>query len=106
MEARATFGSAKSSRTVVGAFLVVLAMAVGATGGYMAANLSSAKVVVSTHNAAPAAQSNVPAAVLPDYIQKEIAPATPAPRLSQDSPEFIQKYGQYSWVPGTEYAIP
>src|SRR5712692_443488 len=130
MEARATFVGARGSKTYVAAVLVVVALAVAAVGGYLVAGLVGSKAAASNH-VVPAA--NPPAyypmpdvtravqgqpAAVPDWILQEITPASPAPRLSQDSREFIAQYAQPSssdtsgrvydaipTVPGSEYEV-
>lgn len=103
MEARATFGGARVSKTLVGVVLVVIALCVGVIGGYATASLGGSKAVTSSH-VAPAAQTAVQKDMVPGYIQQEMAPATAAPRLSQDSPEFRAQYAESpTYVPGSEY---
>jgi hypothetical protein len=91
MEARATLRGPKVSRTLVACVLVVVALGVGAMGGYVAANLGGGKVASPKH-IAPLAQT-VPdqsKAVLPDWLVQEITPkTTPTPRIRQDDPNFI-----------------
>ncbi len=98
MEARATFGGAKVSKTFVGAVLVVIALGVGVIGGYAAASLGGSKAATSTQ-VAPAAKTVVQKEMVPGYILQEIAPAAPAVRLSQDSPEFIARYATHDNLP-------
>jgi hypothetical protein len=119
MEAGATFEGARSSRTFVAGVLVLVALGVGAAGGYAAASLGGSKAAASNH-AAPAAnpatqqdypnhditRAIVPApATLPAYLQQEIAPPSAAPRLSQDYyPQQADNSGQsrriYDAIPG------
>jgi hypothetical protein len=44
MEARATLRGPRASRTLVAGVLVIVALGVGATGGYVAANIAGGKV--------------------------------------------------------------
>ena len=104
MEARATINGTSVSKVFVAAVLVLVAMGLGAMGGYVAKGLgaSGASVTgteqVQVHPAAGTVlrQDNPPAkaAELPGYVQGEIDRAAQAtPRLSQDDPRFIQQYG-------------
>lgn len=103
MEARASFNGASVSKTFVAAILVLVALGLGAMGGYVAKGLSgtgAAATQNSTVHAAPGSvlrQDSVsqPApAELPWYIQNEF-PKTPS-RLSQDDPYFIAQYATKS----------
>jgi hypothetical protein len=82
MEARATLRGPKVSRTLVAGVLVVVALGVGAMGGYVAANLGGGKAASPSHTAAKAI-ADQSKAVLPDWAVQEITPKT-APRLLQD----------------------
>ena len=123
MEARATLNGSSVSKTFVAAVLVLVAMGLGAMGGYAVKGLgASGASTTSIGDVHPAAgtvlrqdnppqvilrpapgtvlrQDNPPAvknAELPGYIQNEIDRSQAAPRLSQDDPAFIQKYAQKS----------
>ena len=90
MEARATLRGPKVSRTLVAGVLVIVALGVGAAGGYVAAGLSGGKVTSQKQVAPLTPRSAAPAAVLPDWLVQEITPKTPAtPRIRQDDPNFI-----------------
>ena len=90
MEARATLRGPKVSRTLVAGVLVIVALGVGAAGGYVAAGLSGGKVDSQKQVAPLTPRSAAPAAVLPDWVVQEITPKTPAtPRIRQDDPSFI-----------------
>jgi hypothetical protein len=81
MEARATLRGPKVSRTLVAGVLVVVALGVGAMGGYVAANLGGGKAASPSHTA-QAAKSQ---AVLPGWLVQEITPkSVAAPRILQD----------------------
>lgn len=82
MEARATLRGPKVSRTLVAGVLVVVALGVGAMGGYVAANLGGGKAASPSHTAAKAI-ADQSKAVLPDWAVQEITPKT-APRILQD----------------------
>ena len=82
MEARATLRGPKVSRTLVAGVLVVVALGVGAMGGYVAANLGGGKAASPSHTAATAI-ADQSKAVLPDWAVQEITPKT-APRVLQD----------------------
>lgn len=108
MEARAAFRGPRVSRTFVAGVLVMAALGVGATGGYVVANLSGARVA-SPSNIAPHAvlgqsqggpQSDLtralptaaPAAVLPDWMVREITPkVSAAPRVLQGGPNYTER---------------
>lgn len=90
MEARATLRGPKVSRTLVAGVLVIVALGVGAAGGYVAAGLSGGKAASSKQVTPLTSRSAAPAAVLPDWLVQEITPKTPAtPRIRQDDPNFI-----------------
>ena len=82
MEARATLRGPKVSRTLVAGVLVVVALGVGAMGGYVAANLGGGKAASPSHTTATAI-ADQSKAVLPDWAVQEITPKT-APRVLQD----------------------
>jgi hypothetical protein len=86
MEARATLRGPRVSRTLVAGVLVIVALGVGAVGGYVAAGLGGGKAASPSH-VAPLAKA-VPVqtkAVLPDWIVQEITPKTaPAQRILTD----------------------
>lgn len=88
IEARTSFGGASGSRTLVGAMLVVVAMGVGAIGGYA---MASQGKIGPNGLGTPATRTVAQPAELPGYIVREIS-STSTPRLSQDSPEFIAQY--------------
>ena len=116
MEARASFNGSSVSKTFVAAILVLVALGLGAMGGYVAKGLTgsgSAATENATVHAAPgsvlrqdsvgrstvhAAPGSVlrqdsvsgPAAEVPAWIRNEF-PET-ASRFSQDDPIFIAKY--------------
>jgi hypothetical protein len=104
VEARATIKETSVSRFFVGAILVLVAMGLGAMGGYVVKGASvgsgNAAGTVQTTRVAPALplrQDNdypVKPAELPAYVQNDIdrAAEQTEPRLSQDDPAFIQKY--------------
>jgi hypothetical protein len=106
MEARATLRGPKVSRTLVAGVLVIVALGVGAAGGYVAAGLSGGKVT-SQKQVAPLTSKAAPAAVLPDWLVQEITPKTPAtPRIRQDDPNFITLPAATQTCPaGTHLAI-
>jgi len=96
MEARASFNGASVSKTFVAAILVLVALGLGAMGGYVAKGLSGTGAAATqsstTVHAAPGSvlrQDSVsrPAAELPASIRNQF-PETPT-RLSQDDPYFI-----------------
>ena len=99
MEARASFSGAPVSKTFVAGILVLVAMGLAATGGYVAKGLTAsgtaASQSVSVH-AAPGTvlrqdhESRVPSD-LPGYILQEIT-ARPTPRYIQDDPYFIAQF--------------
>jgi hypothetical protein len=104
VEARATINGTSISKTFVAAVLVLVAMGLGAMGGYVVKGLGAGGASVTgteqgqVHPAAGTVlhQDNpqAKAAELPGYIQAEIDRAAQAtPRLSQDDPRFIQQYG-------------
>jgi hypothetical protein len=73
----------------VAGVLIIVALGVGAMGGYVAASLSGTKGASPSHVAAQAAQA-APAAVLPGWLVQEITPkAAATPRIRQDDPNFI-----------------
>ena len=104
MEARATLNGSSVSKTLVAAVLVLVAMGLGAMGGYVAKGLGAtgaSTTVIGNAHPAPGTvlrQDNPAAgkAELPGYIQNEISRPQAAPRLSQDDPAFIRKYAQKS----------
>jgi hypothetical protein len=104
VEARATLNGASVSKTFVAAVLVLVAMGLGAMGGYavrgLGAGAASTTSIGDVHPAAGTVlrQDNPPVtkAVVPAWIQNEIDRPQAAPRLSQDDPAFIQKYAQKS----------
>jgi len=85
MEARATLRGPKVSRTLVAGVLVVVALGVGAMGGYVAANLGGGKVASPSHTATTKAIAGQSQAVLPGWLVQEITPkSVPASRILQD----------------------
>lgn len=104
MEARATIKETSVSRVFVGAILVLVAMGLGAMGGYVTKGLSAGTTGAQTQVVHPAAgtvlrQDNpVPVQAyyeLPGYVQTEIDRAAQQtdPGLSQNDPAYIEKYG-------------
>jgi hypothetical protein len=102
VEARATIKETSVSRFFVGAILVLVAMGLGAMGGYVAKGAGAGTGGAQTQVVHPAPgtvlrQDNDysrKAAELPAYVQNEIdrAAGQTEPRLSQSDPAFIQKY--------------
>ena len=99
MEARATINGASISKTFVAAVLVLVAMGLGAMGGYVAKGMTGGASVTGVQQVHPAPgtvlrQDNPPAgAVQPNRFQKDDAstvnaPVHPAPGtvLRQDNP--------------------
>jgi hypothetical protein len=85
MEARATLRGPKVSRTLVAGVLVVVALGVGAMGGYVAANLGGGKVASPSHTATTKAIAGQSQTVLPGWLVQEITPkSVPASRVLQD----------------------
>jgi hypothetical protein len=85
MEARATLRGPKVSRTLVACVLVVIALSVGAMGGYVAANLGGGKAASPSHAASTNAIAVQSKAVLPGWLVQEITPkSVQAPRILQD----------------------
>ena len=100
MEARATFRGARVSGTFVAAVLIIVALGVGAFGGYAAARLGGGKAA-SPSQAAPVAGTivNQSRATLPAWLIQEMSPKTSA-RLRQDDPAFIAQYATNATLPG------
>ena len=99
MEARASFSGAPVSKTVVAGILVLVAMGLAATGGYVAKGLTASGTAAAqgvTVHAAPGtvlrqdSASNA-GAELPGYILQEITPR-PTQRYIQDDPYFIAQF--------------
>jgi hypothetical protein len=85
MEARATLRGPKVSRTLVAGVLVVVALGVGALGGYVAAGLGGGKAASPSHAAVTKAIADQSKAALPGWLVQEITPkSAPAPRILQD----------------------
>jgi hypothetical protein len=91
----------------VAGVLVIVALGVGAAGGYVAAGLSGGKAASPKQVAPLTSKSAAPAAVLPDWLVQEITPKTPAtPRIRQDDPNFITLPAATQTCPaGTHLAI-
>lgn len=100
MEARASFNRPSVSKTFVAVILVLVAMGLGAMGGYVAKGLTSGDTATSQGQDVHAVPGSIlrqdnpvsAPAELPAYIQKEF-PDRPS-RLSQDDPAFIAQYAQ------------
>ena len=104
MEARATIKETSVSRVFVGAILVLVAMGLGAMGGYVTKGLSAGTTGAQTQVVRPAPgtvlrQDNYnvrKAAEIPPYVQGLIdrAAAEQAdPGLAQNESGYIEKYG-------------
>lgn len=106
MEARATIKETSVSRVFVGAILVLVAMGLGAMGGYVVKGAGlgagSAGGTVQTTRTAPALplrqDNDYPrkAAEIPPYVQGMIDRAATQqtdPGLAQNEPGYIEKYG-------------
>jgi hypothetical protein len=102
VEARASFDNGASvSRTFVAVILVIVAMGLAATGGYLARTVvggGAATVATQSQDvhAAPGTvlrqDSPAKAAVeLPGWAQREIEPKA-SPRIVVDDPAFISQY--------------
>jgi hypothetical protein len=95
MEARASFNGASVSKTFVAAILVLVALGLGAMGGYVAKGLTAPGAAATQNSTVHAAPGSVlrqdssarPAAELPSYIQNEF-PQVPN-RISTDDQYFI-----------------
>jgi hypothetical protein len=108
MEARATFRGPRASRTFVAGVLVMVALGVGATGGYVAAGLAGARVAPPSQGAPRAitdsqggpqsdlTRAQPTAAPAQGGPQSDLTRALPsaapaaAPRSHQDGPNFTE----------------
>lgn len=113
MEARASFSGASVSKTFVVGGLVIVAMGLAATGGYVAKSVLGSGAAVTQSQAVHAAPGTVlrqdkstsgslldrgaemgaPAAVLPSWAYRDHTP-NGNPRILVDDPNFINQYKQ------------